>query len=163
MNRNRTSSNRRDSLVSCRSRGSIQASRYRKLRGVPDAPSAGAGEHLCIPRVLSVACEGATSKTRSVISENDQGARLAKNRGFALQSFATTTDMDREHTLSVRLDWFADCGYWSSLLSILHQGSRPFSMHDDVTDPIAGRSPGNSAAPVTRSLRQERHAAVRWC
>ena len=46
--------------------------------------------------------------------ENDQGARLAKNRGFALQSFAMTRDMDREHTLSVRLDWFADCGYWSS-------------------------------------------------
>ena len=112
MNRNRTSSNRRDSLVSItRVDSSIEVP---KARGVPDALPAGAGEHLCIPRVLSVAREGATSKTRSVIFENDQGARLAKNRGFALQSFAMTRDMDREHTLSVRLDWFADCGYWSS-------------------------------------------------
>ena len=97
MNRNRTSSNRRDSLVSItRVYSSIEVPKARA--GVPDALPAGAGEHLCIPRVLSVACEGATSKTRSVIFENDQGARLAKNRGFALQSFATTTDMDREQT-----------------------------------------------------------------
>jgi len=105
MNRNRTSSNRRDSLVSItRVDSSIEVP---KARGVPDALPAGAGEHLCIPRVLSVACEGATSKTRSVIFENDQGARLAKNRGFALQSFATTTDLDLEHTLTAVVDRFS--------------------------------------------------------
>jgi hypothetical protein len=106
MNRNRTSSNRRDSLVSItRVDSSIEVPKARA--GVPDAPSVGVCEHLYIPRVLSVACEGATSKTRSVIFENDQGARLAKNRGFALQSFATTTDLDLEHTLTAVVDRFS--------------------------------------------------------
>jgi len=108
----------------------------------------------------SVGCLRGRDKQDSVGDlENDQGARLAKNRGFALQSFATTTDLDLEHTLSVRIDWFADCGYWSSLLSILHQGSRPFTMHDDVTDPIARKvarqlgSAGDAIAPPGTARR----------
>ena len=31
-----------------------------------------------------------------------------------------------EQTPSVRIDSFADCEYWSTLLSIFHQGSTPF-------------------------------------
>ena len=69
-----------------------------------------------------------------------------------------TRDMDREHTLSVRLDWFADCGYWSSWHSILHHGSC-FTMHDDVTDPIARKvarqlgSVGDAIAPPGTARR----------
>jgi len=46
-----------------------------------------------------VGCLRGRDKQDSVTDiENDQGARLAKNRGLALQSFAAVTDMDLEQT-----------------------------------------------------------------